>query len=273
MLHIINYMNKAIFKRILRNLGIIRLSDNLRYQVMKFKNKKDNKAFVKQNPNLAIPPDYLMYEAHQLKYRSYFENGLSNTKKIKALFEKYIDFEGKKVLDWGCGPARIIRHFPSLAKNTKFYGTDYNKETITWNSKNIDNVSFYTNSINPPTSFDNDYFDIVYGLSIFTHLSEENHINWINELARITKSGAILLLTTHGEIFKQKLIKKDLIDFENNKLVVQGNTLEGHRTYAAFHPPKLMREYFNEKFEILEHIPGTQKGAKISQDQWVLKTK
>ena len=264
-------MDKALVKRMLRNLGIIRLSDNVRYQLMKIRNKSDNSKFKKENPNVAIPPDYLLYEAHQLKYRSYINNGLNNANYIKDLFEKHTDLNEKKVLDWGCGPARIVRHMPGILPRTNFFGTDYNHKTIQWNKDHIENVSFYTNDINPPTSFQSDFFDGIYGLSIFTHLSEENHTNWINELHRISNTDAVLILTTHGNAYREKLLKKDQQKFDSNQLVIQGNTLEGHRTYAAYHPPKLMRHLFEDKFQILEHIPGKKENWGISQDQWVIK--
>ncbi|MBQ0786536.1 MAG: class I SAM-dependent methyltransferase [Oceanihabitans sp.] len=264
-------MTKASIKRLLRNLGVIRLSDNLRYQVLKIRNKTENTKFVKENPGVNLPPDYLLYESHLLNYREYIKNGIIDAKDLKDLLEKHIDLVGKKVLDWGCGPARIIRHFPDLLPQTSFYGTDYNAESIAWNTKHIKNVQFHSNAINPPTSFKENTFDAIYGLSIFTHLSKENHAHWINELHRIANTHAILIITTHGEAFKEKLIKKEQLKFEANELVIQGNTLEGHRTYAAYHPPKLMENMFEGKFEILNHIQGKKEDWGTSQDYWIIK--
>ena len=79
------------------------------------------------------------------------------------------------------------------------------------------------------------------------------------------------MLTTHGEAYKEKLIKKDQLKFESNQLVIEGNTLEGHRTFAAYHPPKKIKSMFEEKFQVLEHIPGKKESWGASQDQWILK--
>lgn len=231
----------------------------------------ENNAFRREHPEVAIPPDYILYESHQLRYKPYFENGLENATRLKDIFQRYTDLNGKKVLDWGCGPARIVRHFPKLLPNTEFYGTDYNSRTIAWNQDHIREVSFYTNGIKPPTQFPEDMFDGIYGLSIFTHLSEQNHVNWISELHRISKIKAIIIVTSHGAVFKSKLTKEEQQLFDANVLVIQGNTLEGHRTYTAFHPPERMRQLVEPKFEVLEHQPGINKNGKLSQDIWVLK--
>ena len=264
-------MIKPVVKRFLRNLGIIKMSDNLRYNYMKLKNYKSNSSFIKENPDISIPPDYLLYEAHQINYKRYYENGFSNANLLKEKFEKYLDLEGKKVLDWGCGPGRIIRHFPELLPKSEFYGTDYNVKSITWNKEHIKNVSFLHNEVSPPTVFDSDFFDVIYGLSIFTHLSKKNHELWIDELHRIANKGAVLLLTTHGQAYREKLLDQDKKTFDRNELVVEDKTMEGHRTFAAYQPPKLMRSMFKRKFQILEHIPGKKMSWGISQDQWILR--
>ena len=264
-------MIKAILKRNLRNLGIINIADKFRFQFIKIQNRGENKKFRKEFPNVPIPPNYILYESHHLNYRAYISNGLNRAKKLKALFEKHIDLKDKKVLDWGCSPSRIVRHFPGISEDTEFYGIDYNPESISWNKKNIKNVIFFKNEINPPTQFKNEFFDAIYGLSVFTHLSAENHINWIEELYRITHTNSILILSSHGEIFKQKLLKQDQLKFDSNELVIHGNTLEGHRTYAAYHPPTLMRTLFEKRFQVLEHIPGKKVNWGLSQDVWILK--
>lgn len=42
------------------------------------------------------------------------------------------------------------------------------------------------------------FFDIVYSVSVFTHLPEEMQLSWLEELRRVAEKGGYLLLTTHG---------------------------------------------------------------------------
>ena len=47
--------------------------------------------------------------------------------------------------------------------------------------------------------FDDDFFDFIYSISVFTHLPEDMEFAWLNELRRVTKRGGYVLVTTHGE--------------------------------------------------------------------------
>jgi SAM-dependent methyltransferase len=59
--------------------------------------------------------------------------------------------------------------------------------------------TFVANSAAPPLPYSGGYFDVVYCLSVFTHLSESMQDLWIGELRRILKPGGVLVLTVHGK--------------------------------------------------------------------------
>ena len=45
---------------------------------------------------------------------------------------------------------------------------------------------------------------------------------------------------------------------------------EGHRLFAAYHPPEGMRRLLAGRFEVVEHVPGGVHDWGIQQDVWVL---
>lgn len=264
-------MEKHKISSLLRKLHLIKLADYIKYKIDSRKYKEKNKDFIRSNENIKLPPKYLMYESFQLDYRLYYEDGLETANWIIDNIKSYISPDTSKILDWGCGPARIVRHLPSiLGANAKVYGTDYNKKTINWCIKNIDNVQFNHNHLGPPLPYPDSFFDAIYGISIFTHLSEEMHYKWFEELFRILCPGGILLLTMHGNAFKIKLSEQERVDFENGRLVVKANTKEGHRTYGAYHPPAFVREVIKNN-QVMEHEEGEIRDGKPMQDVWLIK--
>lgn len=264
-------MNKYFISSIIRKIGLIRFSDKLRFYFSYIKTLKLRKRFYKKYPNIKLPPAYYIYETFNLNYFSFYEKSIETAKWLISHIVKYKKLEDLNVLDWGCGPGRVIRHLPSFLDNScRFYGTDYNQKYINWCKQNIPDVSFCTNMLAPPLSFEKNTFDVIYGISIFTHLSNEMHFAWFNELLRVLKPGGILLLTLHGNAFKEKLTEPEKNNFEKGNLVVKSNTKEGHRTFSAFQPVNFVKELIGTN-EILEHIPGEVLNGKPQQDVWIVR--
>ncbi len=265
-------MVKENISKLLRRTGLLYGSDRVRFYLELFKNRKINRKFKKDNPAIALPPDYLIYESFRINYYKYYTESINAAKWLCGYFSQYMKLEKRKILDWGCGPGRIIRHLPQLIGNDcEFYGTDYNSKSIEWCSKNLPGIHFGKNSLAPGLPYPDGYFDIIYGLSIFTHLSEQMHSEWYKELYRILKPRGIMLLTTQGDNYKIKLTPGELVQYNNGDLVVRGHVKEGHRTFSAFQPEQYMRKLFSN-IEILDHIETLpEKGRWLPQDVWILK--
>lgn len=265
-------MNKAQISQFLRRAKLLHLGDNIRFRLQWFKNHTANQKFQQENPEIVLPPDYLMYESFQLHYRKYYEGGRATARWLLQLFKAHQKIEGANILDWGCGPARIVRHLPELTnRQANIYATDYNTDTIHWCKGHLPGIHFSNNALTPPLYYQNDFFNIAYGLSIFTHLSKPLHYDWLAELMRILKVGGILLLTTQGDVFLEKMIETEQQQYQKGELVVRGNVKEGHRVYSAFQPPSFMQALVAPFAEVVAFIPGKVVQGKPEQDLWIFK--
>jgi ubiquinone/menaquinone biosynthesis C-methylase UbiE len=213
-----------------------------------------------------------MYESFQLNYRKYYTESRGTAEWLKNHIGKHVRFENARILDWGCGPGRVIRHMPEVVDNQcQYFGTDYNKKSIAWCKKNIPHVEFNLNGLEAKLPYETNFFDAIYGISIFTHLSESLHVEWYKELYRVLKPGGVLFITTQGNRHKIKLSESEKEMFDRGQLVVRGKVKEGHRTYSAFHPKPFMKKLF-ENAQILEHIDNEpSKGTYIPQDIWMVR--
>ena len=266
----VSNMVKNSISAFLRSIRLLYWSDYLVFFINKIRFHKKNRQFVKKNPAVVLPPDYLIYESFQLDYKKYYTDSIETAEWLTRLFRKHSDLYNVNILDWGCGPARIIRHLPALIGNSSvFFGTDYNGHTIDWCRKNIPGITFSVNNIAPPLDYNDQLFHIIYGISIFTHLSEPMHQKWIKELHRVLVPGGVLVFTTQGNAFCSKLTSSELSDFTKGSLVVRGKVKEGHRTYSAFQPVTYMHDLLKD-FVILEHVEGESE-VRPQQDIWIVK--
>jgi len=265
-------MNRGDISWFIRNLRLSQPIDNFRYLLEKIRNRKDNQQFLKEHSETVLPPSYLIYESFAMNYNNYYNGGKIAANELTSNIAKHTVLEKKNILDWGCGPGRIIRHLPEILNNhCTFFGTDYNKQTINWCKENLNNIQFNLNSLEATLPYQDEQMDIIYGISIFTHLSEKNHSLWLNELLRVLKPNGILYITTQGDSHKLKLTKLERQRFEQGELIVRGKVIEGHRTYSAFQPELYMEKLF-KNHRILEHIKGNSEGLDwIPQDVWIIK--
>jgi ubiquinone/menaquinone biosynthesis C-methylase UbiE len=267
-------MNTGLLTFWIRQLGLMHHLDKLKYWLVKTKNASKNNQFLQNHPNIVLPPDYILFESFKMDYEKYFVGGQKSATWVKEQIQPYIPIEQVKILDWGCGPARILRHLPTLFDaKSQFFGTDYNENTIQWCQNHLKNIHFAKNDLHPPLAYEAHFFNAIYGISIFTHLSETNHRLWFDELCRVLKQGGILLLTTHGTVFKAIMTDSEKQQFDNQQLVIRDKAIEGHRVFTTFHPPTFMKILFEIHCDVLAHQIGIKESWGLNQDVWILRKK
>ena len=258
---------------ILRTLGWLHRADYLRYAFLKLKNYSKNKAFKKEHPHIALPPDYLMYESFQLDYQKYYLGGRQTAEWVWGEASPFLPSVNSdlQILDWGCGPGRVVRHLPDLVPpSTKIFATDYNQKSIEWNHSNLLGIEFGINQLSPPLNFPDQTFHFIYSISIFTHLSEAMHKAWWQEIMRILQPGGIFFFTTQGANFIEKLAPDEKKTYLDGRMVVRGQVKEGHRTFSAFHPPEFIHLLVGHHVVLRHQTPPIQKGKATPQDVWIV---
>lgn len=150
------------------------------------------------------PPGHLRFRVHGGRdIEGYARNGRMASENLVALFVNGVLQlpAGAKVLDFGCGPGRVMTWFQQEHRDWTFFGTDIDPEAIEWAQKNLGGIAtFDCNPHLPPLRYETGFFDFVYSISIFSHLPEDMQSAWLAELSRVTKPGGCLVLTTHGEV-------------------------------------------------------------------------
>jgi SAM-dependent methyltransferase len=162
------------------------------------------------------------------------------------------------VLDFGCGCGRVTRYFHDFAGDVA--GSDVSSQAIEWCRDNLRFARFEINGLAPPLAFDDESFDLVYALSVFTHLTEELQLAWRDELRRVLRPGGRLLLTTHGESYVPRLDAEERARFEAGELVVRWGEVAGSNLCSAYHPERYLRETFAQGLAFLELEPEGARG-------------
>lgn len=218
-----------------------------------------------------MPPKFDVYDAYgKVNWQRYRESGLEVATYLTGLIRRHLRGTPDAILEWGCGPGRVIRHMPGLFPFTRIYGTDLNERSVQWCRSHLPYISFYKNELIPPLPFDDNAFDVIYAHSVFTHLSKRRHYEWRDELLRVLKPGGILIVTVNGDtMMKKHLLPVERARYDTGQLVVRGGVAEGKKFFGAYHPPAFIRELFADT-EILEHEVDHVHST-LNQDVWVIR--
>lgn len=263
---------KSYIKYIFQKANILPLIDKFNFIRAKWNNQKANQLFKAQNPDFKLPSDYFLYETYRLDYAQYKEDGFITAKEINEWTSKYLN-DTKMILEWGCGVSRIIRHFPNFINSeSKLYGCDINYEMTKWNKENIENINFDTINYLPPTRYENNKFDLVYALSVFTHIEDTQQNEWINEIARITKPNGVFLFTTHGTHFFEKLSTIELNHLQSKGSYTIPYNQKGHRMMSTYNISENFKNNVELHFDVLEFYEGKFNIDKVGgQDLWIVR--
>ena len=107
-------------------------------------------------------------------------------------------FDGRRVLDFGCGAGRTLRHFLAEAHaGTELWGADIDADSIAWLSANLcPPLHAIRNAPAPPLDIEGG-LDLIWALSVFTHLTDQS-LPWLVELHRLLAPGGLLVATYMG---------------------------------------------------------------------------
>jgi SAM-dependent methyltransferase len=102
------------------------------------------------------------------------------------------------VLDFGCGCGRLCRYFEG-SDRYRVSAAEIDPALVEWCQSNLKRVDTRSNGASPPAPFEAHTFDLIYSLSVFTHLPLHLTEAWLADFARMAKPGGLLVVTTHGD--------------------------------------------------------------------------
>lgn len=159
----------------------------------------------------------------------------------------------RSILDFGCGCGRVIRHWAKQA--AAIHGCDYNRKSVEWCRRNLAFASFEVNTLEPPLPYRDEQFDLVYALSVFTHLPEPLHVAWMREMKRVLNAGGFLIFSTHGEPYLRDLTPDQQVEFHAGRVVVKVRESAGTNRCGVYVSEDCVRTHLADGFRVVDFLP------------------
>jgi SAM-dependent methyltransferase len=179
-------------------------------------------------------------------------------------------FAGKRVLDFGCGAGRTLRHFLAEAEIAEFWGCDIDEASISWLGDHLSPPihAFRTEGC-PPISRPNGYFDLVYAISVFTHLTD-SWSEWLLDLHRVLRDDGLLIATYMGEEMSERLADEP---WEQDRIGM--NVLRAWQSWDeggpfVLHSDWWIEAHWGRAFEVIEVVPPPKIDPVMGPHSWAL---
>ena len=234
-----------------------------------------------------LPPPELRERVGAREPEEFLWTGLVDLATIFEIYMRHSDAantEHMALLDFGCGCGRLLRFLEHTARSWHAVGSDVNAALVSWCREYLTGTETHVNGVMPPLDYADGSFDLVYSLSIFTHLNEKSAQAWLSELGRVLHPGGLLILTTHGvralEIIRDSSVHRDMFGMDSRRVeqliasfgekryfferydVSVLRTANAGEDYGStfIHPNYAHECWNNDSFELCEHIPAGLRG-------------
>jgi SAM-dependent methyltransferase len=144
---------------------------------------------------LAVPPRRLRARTGAPGATEFLEGGARAAQEL-AIAQPLTNVAS--VLDLGCGSARVLPHVASLAPGAACAGCDVDGDAIAWAAAHHPEFHWIQSDFEPPLPFAAGSFELIYSISVFSHLAESLGDAWLREVARLLAPGGVALLSVHG---------------------------------------------------------------------------
>jgi SAM-dependent methyltransferase len=223
----------------------------------------------RSTPVGTLPPAELRLRVHgDFDVDSFLGSGRQCSEDIRAaLFEVGQDITSfTRILDFGCGCGRTLQWLACVTRGADLHGTDIDREAIAWCRHSIDRAQFSANGELPPLGYSDDHFDLVYAVSVFTHLSEDLQLAWLAELARVTARDGIVLLSVRGSSYSSQLDPQARTELETRGFAFSIMGPQFQQVFPPWYQLATMTEQYIEEawsryFEVLCHLPEALDGC------------
>ena len=179
----------------------------------------------------------------------------------------------ERVLDWGCGCGRVLGWLLEDVPAERVFGCDIDREAIEWLAGRASGATVHPSDALPPLPYDAAFFDLVYGISVFTHLDEPTQFRWLEELARVCRPGGLVAVSVLGPSvsppwLRLALDQKGFSDELSAQSGVFATWSSPDYYRLACHTPEYVASRWTRFFDVLEWIEG---GINAHQDLVVMR--
>ncbi|NUQ82353.1 MAG: class I SAM-dependent methyltransferase [Bacteroidetes bacterium] len=244
------------------------------FSYLRYFRRNQQESFVRNQLLLKMYPNRQVYEIFgKLDYHRFFASGEFAAQSIHSVLKPYFSAEKPAVLDLGCGLSRVLNPLKKWYPEGTFHGCDLDGDMIQWNARHFPENHYTVNLLDHPLPYSDQSFDLVFSLSVVTHLDADSIRILFGEVSRILKPGGFYLFTTIDDFYASRnLYGKEREAFYAGQPVLRPYK-DGSRLFTSYTPTIWIISQLPDSLTLQVHHPGADLQIAGSQDVLVVRKK
>jgi SAM-dependent methyltransferase len=181
--------------------------------------------------------------------------GAMAKEEILGLLPSGWSFSGKRLLDFGCGAGRVLRHFYEESRTASVAGCDIDAPSIEWIALNLPWLDAFVVDEAPPIPRPDGSYDLIWAISVFTHLTDE-WAAWLVDLHRVLAQDGMLIATFLGSGMSEDIAGEPWDEDRTGMNVLRHGADWDVGGPLVLHSPWWIRGHWGRAFDIVELRPS-----------------
>ncbi len=241
------------------------------YRALEWRLSKDAGVWPDEAGGLPVPPPYLVtLIASSANLDGFLEHGLDLVAYLDKLLHRHgLSFDkGPVTLDFGCGCGRLARYIAPrvMAGGGRFIGLDINGKLVGWSAKNLPG-EYRRNRLKPRAPVEDASVDLLYAVSVFTHVPRASMAAWLEDYARMLKPGGVALVSFADEDRIDIAHPARRGELDRNGFLTSSTVLEGSNYMSSYATVAAFTELASRFMEVVEVTPS---GASAQTLAWAV---
>jgi SAM-dependent methyltransferase len=215
--------------------------------------------------DLPIPPPNLLHRIGPMGEKdavgTYENSGRLHRRLLESVLPADWEWDGKRVLDFGCGSGRVLRQFAPESERAEFWGCDLDRPSLDWLEAHFSpSFHIFESGEEPGLPQADGYFDLIYAFSVYTHFTD-NWAGWLLEHHRVLADGGLLFATFLGRGMLQPLTGEEWDEDKIGMNPLMYGYPWDRGGPIAINSPWWIRAHWGRAFEIIELQPVVEEGV------------
>ena len=215
----------------------------------------------------AVPPVTGRIRAGDMRIGNFMEAGRNCHQPIRTAIDTYqvrSERQPPRLLDFGCGVGRVLQYFARDGKE-ELWACDVDVAAIAYLHRAFPAIRATVSHYAPPLQYPDGHFDLIYSVSVWTHLAPHLQVPWLLEMRRLLAPNGLALLTTIGPFGYRNGTHLAAVTFSLEDLLRDGFCYSEYKTRyvfggpsygAAYHTPAYVKKEWSAYFDVLEVREG-----------------